>query len=130
MRALAVALLLASTPAAAGEADVVGVQIERQADGRYRVSVSLRHADAGWDHYADRWEVVAPDGTIIATRLLRHPHVREQPVTRDLSDVVIPDGVTRVTVRAHDSVHGWGGAEREVEVPRSGDRSDGAAAVR
>jgi hypothetical protein len=47
--------------------------------GVYRFSVTVRHADEGWDHYADRWEVLTSDGTLLATRTLYHPHVNEQP---------------------------------------------------
>jgi hypothetical protein len=102
----------------AGEADVVGVKVQREAGGTFHFDVTVRHADAGWEHYADRWEIVAPDGAVLATRPLRHPHVDEQPFTRDLSGVAIADGMARVTVRAHDSQHGFGGTEVSVELPR------------
>jgi hypothetical protein len=32
--------------------------------------------------------------------------------------VAVPDGIDRVTVRAHDKVHGYGGAEMTVEIER------------
>ena len=82
------------------------------------VTATVRHADTGWSHYADRFEVVAPDGTVLGTRVLQHPHVQEQPVTRSLGGVLIPDGITHVKVRAHDSQHGFGGAEVEVPIER------------
>ncbi|MEM7643100.1 MAG: hypothetical protein AAF366_11285, partial [Pseudomonadota bacterium] len=66
------------------------------------------------EHYADGWEVLGPDGARLGYRELLHPHVTEQPFTRSLSGVEIPEGVERVTVRAHDNVDGWGAA---VEVP-------------
>ena len=115
---LAVALALAAVAARAGEADVVGAEAREIGDGVYRFEVTLRHADEGWDHYANAWEVVAPDGAVLATRVLAHPHVNEQPFTRNLSGVVIPDGIASVRVRARDSVHGHGGREIEVAVPR------------
>ncbi|MEL0114373.1 MAG: hypothetical protein VW835_21805, partial [Rickettsiales bacterium] len=62
-------------------------------------------------HYANKWDVVAPDGTVLGTRTLYHPHVEEQPFTRSLYGVRIPDGVTSVIVRAHDLEHGYGGNE-------------------
>lgn len=113
---VAAALALAAGAAAAGEADVVALQVEPRA-GAYTFHVTVRHDDTGWNHYADRWEVVAPDGTVIATRTLHHPHVNEQPFRRSLSGVRPPAGVRWVTVRAHDSVHGFGGREVRVELP-------------
>ena len=109
---------LASAVVQAGEADVVHAEARRTAEGVYRFDVTVQHDDAGWDHYADRWEVRDPKGKVIATRVLHHPHVDEQPFTRTLSGVKIPAGLTRVRVRARDSVHGYGGKEVEVALPR------------
>ena len=44
-------------------------------------------------------------------------HVEEQPFTRSLSGVKIPDGITKVTVRAHDLVHEYGGKVVTVTLP-------------
>ena len=113
----ALLLGLIAAPALAGEADIVAAEAVR--DGAdWRFTVTVRHADEGWDHYADAWEVRGPDGVVYGTRELLHPHVSEQPFTRSLSGVAIPVGVDRVTVRAGDSVHGWGGASVEVALPR------------
>ncbi len=119
LRALAAAagLALFAGGALAGPADVLAVKVEPMGGGRYRFEVTARHDDRGWEHYANRWEVVAPDGTLLATRVLRHPHVQEQPFTRSLGGVEVPDGVRRVVVRAHDLVHGLGGQEISVELP-------------
>ena len=59
-----------------------------------------------------------PDGTVLGTCTLLHPHDAEQPFTRSLSGVAIPDHVVEVTIRARDSVHGYGGPELTVGVPR------------
>ena len=121
MRICLVSVLVAlgmAVPAMAGEADVLDVQISRTAAETYSFAVTVRHADTGWEHYADRWEVVAPDGTVLGTRVLLHPHEHEQPFTRSKSGVRIPEGVETVTVRAHDSVDGLGGIEKTVAVPR------------
>jgi hypothetical protein len=101
----------------AGEADVVKVVVARQGES-FRFDVTVLHADEGWQHYADGWDVVAPDGQIIATRVLYHPHVNEQPFTRSLSGVVIDSRIKSVTIRAHDLVHGYGGKEIDVSLPR------------
>jgi hypothetical protein len=88
------AVVSMTVAASAGEADVEAVKATRAADGTWRFDVTVRHADTGWDHYANRWDVVAPDGTILGTRTLLHPHENEQPFTRSLSGVSIPEGVT------------------------------------
>ena len=103
--------------ALAGEADVIAVDAHRSSDGTYRFNVTVRHMDTGWEHYADRWDIVAPDGTVIASRVLAHPHVDEQPFTRSLSGVRIPNGVTQVTIRAHDNVHELGGNTITINIP-------------
>jgi hypothetical protein len=121
-RSIALLIALLAVPglrASAGEADVLDVELTATSPGTFRFEVIVRHADEGWDHYADAFEVVAPDGRVLATRVLLHPHVDEQPFTRSLTGVEIPDGVAEVTVRAHDSVHGYGGKELTVTVPSS-----------
>ena len=113
-----IVLLLAASAAWAGEADVIEVDVKQTGRDSYFFKVTVRHADEGWDHYANKWDVVAPDGTVLGTRTLFHPHVDEQPFTRSLSDVKISESITEVTVRAHDSVHDYGGKTIEVAIPR------------
>jgi len=110
-------IVLAGGAANAGPADVVSASALCEGS-RCTFVVAVRHDDEGWDHYADAWEVLAPDGAVLATRVLRHPHVGEQPFTRDLQGVEVPSGLTRVRIRARDSVHGLGGAEVEVALER------------
>lgn len=115
---LALALGLAWGGAAlAGEVDVVGARVAREAAGTFRFDVTLRHADTGWDHYADNWEVLTLDGKLLARRVLLHPHEDEQPFTRSLGGVEIPAGIARVLIRGHDKVHGYGGKELVMELP-------------
>ena len=96
---------------------MVGVELIKEPGGVLRFDVTVRHDDSGWDHYADRFEIVGPDGDVLGTRVLLHPHETEQPFTRGVSGIVVPEGVTTVSVRAHDSVHGFGGVEIIVAVP-------------
>jgi hypothetical protein len=117
MRLIIAGLLLAAATAYAGEAEVVKVEIIKTGSDTFGVDVTVRHADEGWKHYADKWEVVAPDGTVLATRILYHPHADEQPFTRSLSGVKIPVSIKEVTVRAHDSVHGYGGKTVKAALP-------------
>ncbi|MHA1597156.1 MAG: hypothetical protein ACTSV1_00395 [Alphaproteobacteria bacterium] len=99
------ALSMLTVTAAAGEVEVVDAKVRGGPDS-YSFAVTLRHADTGWQHYADRWTVLGPDGAVLGTRVLVHPHVDEQPFTRSLGGVRIPAGVKRVHIRAHDKVHG------------------------
>lgn len=104
--------------ALAGEADVLKVEIEHSGANAYQFHVTVRHDDKGWDHYVNKWEVVAPDGSVVATRILHHPHVDEQPFTRSLGRVTISEGIGAVTIRAHDSVHAYGGEVITLKIPR------------
>ena len=125
MRALTVALLLAACGAdsppgdAPTLADVTQVQVSGDA-GAYTFSVTIRSPDTGCERYADWWEVVRPDGTLVHRRILGHSHVDEQPFTRSSGPVAIAADA-EVTVRAHLSVGGYGGAAH------AGTASDGFA---
>ncbi len=112
--ALALAASLATSAAAAGEVEVVKVDAVRGAANTYGFEVTLRHADDGWDHYADGWEVVGPDGTVLGTRVLYHPHVQEQPFTRGLSGVKIPAGALAEAVRPELVGLAFGDAKKRV----------------
>ena len=117
MRTLALTPLLlvgVASASQAGLADVLSASASCAASV-CSFSVTLRHADEGWSHYANAWEVLLPDGSVLATRVLEHPHVEEQPFTRELRGVRVPPDVTSVRIRARDSVHGYGG--REVVIP-------------
>lgn len=119
IRLLIVGMILALPfPGLCGEADVVGVEVAATGSGTFRFDVTVEHADTGWEHYADKWEVLTLDGTMLGTRTLHHPHVGEQPFTRSLSGVKIPATVAEVTVRAHDSVHAYGGSTQTIKVPQ------------
>lgn len=113
---VAVGIALVTVPAVAGEATVEDARATRSANGTVRFDVTVRHTDEGWQHYANAFIVTAPDGTVLATRKLLHPHVDEQPFTRSLSGVAVPQGVGSVRIHAVDNVHG-AGPPREVVLP-------------
>lgn len=73
----------------------------------WRINVTLSHPDKGWGHFADGWEVLDTNGNRLGYRELMHPHDHEQPFTRSLFNVMIPDGTRAVFVRAHCSKSGW-----------------------
>ncbi len=109
-------LILWSSASFAGEADVVEVNVNENSKNSYSFTVAVLHEDTGWKHYANKWEVVDEEGTIFGTRILHHPHVDEQPFTRSLSGVEMPEYIKTVTIRAHDSVHEYGGKTISVEL--------------
>ena len=115
--ALAAIALLPIAAFAGGDAAVVDARASRAGD-TWRFDVTVRHPDTGWDDYADKWEVLAPDGTILGTRVLLHPHENEQPFTRSLSGVEIPEDVSQVVIRAHDNVDGYGDTTFTLELTR------------
>ena len=104
-------------------ADVEYVRAVRGGDGKWTFHVTVRHPDTGWEDYADGWDVVLPDETVLKvdpnspfTRLLMHPHENEQPFTRSQGGLSIPENITIVIVRAHDLVDGYGGKEVIVDL--------------
>ncbi len=105
-----------------GNADVLFVRARQAWDGTWTFEVTVEHPDTGEDDFADGWDVVFPDGTVYKsgprdhTRELLHPHVGEQPFTRSQGALALPDDVTHVLVRAHDSVDGYGGREIVVDL--------------
>lgn len=93
----------------AGEADVLEAVLLPAGEDQWRVQATIRHADQGWDHYADGFQVLTDDGVLLAERALLHPHVNEQPFTRSTEAFALPADVEALIVRAHDSVHDHGG---------------------
>lgn len=109
-----------------GNADVTFVRAIEQADSTWTFHVTVQHPDTGWEDYADGWDVLTPDGTVLRTnpddpftRLLLHPHINEQPFTRSQSGISIAADVMTVRVRAHDLVDGFGGQEVAVDLQRA-----------
>lgn len=109
LTSLALVGLLTVTLAAPLRADppvVEEVKAHRVGMG-WRVDVTLRHPDTGWEHYADGWEVLDSKGKKLAFRKLMHPHVEEQPFTRSLINVMLPDGIREIQIRARCNKDGW-----------------------
>lgn len=120
-RQKAVALLKPSDPK--GNADVTFVKAKRTGEGKWTFEVTANHPDVGWSDFMDGWDVVLPNGEKILvapkdkfTRVLAHPHVNQQPVTRTQENIPIPTGTKTVTVRAHDLADGYGGKVIEVKL--------------
>ena len=114
-RAAAIALLAAG-PAWADAPVIEAAQASQSASG-WRIDVTLSHPDTGWDHYADGWDVIAEDGTQLGLRALAHPHVAEQPFTRSLTGVALPQGTKRIGIRARCLTEGWAEDVRWINLP-------------
>ena len=112
---LGVIAILSAPLSWAGDTKIVDAKATKSG-ATWRFDVTLRHDDTGWDHYADAWRVVAPDGTVLGTRTLYHPHVDEQPFTRSLAGVAVPAGLSEVKIEARDNVHGWAGETFSVKL--------------
>lgn len=100
-------LLALAGPALAEEPVIENVTARQEAGGTWRFDVTIRHPDTGWDHYADGWRVLDMQGNELGLRVLFHPHVNEQPFTRSLNGVAIPEGTTQVQIQARDLPEGW-----------------------
>ncbi len=103
---IAAILWLLAGLSSAGSVEIISARAEPDSHDRYRIQVTLRHADSGWDHYANAWRVWAPDGTLLGERRLLHPHVDEQPFTRSLNGIAIGKNITYIEIEAEDSRHG------------------------
>ncbi|SFD12446.1 hypothetical protein [Tropicimonas isoalkanivorans] len=106
-----------ATPTMADPAVIEGARAVKNG-GDWTVSVTLRHGDTGWEDYADGWRVIGPEGEVLGTRELAHPHETEQPFTRSLSGVTIPEDIAVVEIEARTSTGGWEGARFPLTLPR------------
>lgn len=87
-------------PALSDDGEVQAAKAEKVGMG-WRIDVTVSHPDSGWHHYIDYWIVETRAGDEIGRRKLLHPHIHEQPFTRSLRNVIVPDGVHKVYIRLH-----------------------------
>lgn len=97
--------------------DVEAAEISGDAGGPYSFAVTMSSPYDTPDRYADSMRVRSAGGDVYGERELTHDHAGEQPFTRDISDVDIPDGVSEVVVEGRDQVSGWGGDTVTVTIP-------------
>ena len=103
---LFLSILFFSSNLFAGQAIIEKVEAECNYKRLCKFNVTIRHADEGWSHFANGWQIFTPKGELIGHRALAHPHVNEQPFTRSIRNIKIPDNVDTAILRANDSVHG------------------------
>ncbi len=90
-----------------GDSDVVAVSANGS-ENNYTFSVTIMSPDKGCEQYADWWEVISEDGSLLYRRILAHSHVNEQPFKRSGGPVAVSASTT-VWVRSHMNNTGYGG---------------------
>jgi hypothetical protein len=98
--------------------DVTDVKVRRARDGKlFDFDVTLSSPYDTRERYADAFRVSNGKGLTFGERELLHDHQNEQPFTRDLYDVDIPQSVKEVVVQGRDRKFGYGGKTMTVKLP-------------
>lgn len=97
--------------------DVVDVTVKPRGADIFYFDVTISSPYDTPQRYADAFRVVGKDGRVYGERKLLHDHENEQPFTRNLGDVKIPQGVRAVVVQARDQKYGYGGKTVDVALP-------------
>jgi len=93
---------IASSEASSNEAlGVIAVSVDEGSAGNFTFSVTVASDETGCDQYANWWEVIFEDGTLLYRRILAHSHINEQPFTRSGNGPLALDQDTIIIVRAH-----------------------------
>lgn len=98
---------------------VVDIKVSQSSNGSWCFDVQIRHNDEGWHHYADAWQIISLQGDVLGERVLYHPHENEQPFTRRVCGVQIPNDVTMIMIRGKCNVHGFGNQSVVVDLRTS-----------
>ena len=97
--------------------DVIAVELRPTGERLFDVAVTISSPYDTPERYADGWRVLDPDGNVLGTHTLMHDHANEQPFTRTQRGLLIPAGITQVTVEGRDQANGFGGGTITVDVP-------------
>lgn len=120
--ALSVASMKVATAQSAGwmhqkYPDVVDVQVHVRSDRRFDFDATIASPYDTPERYADAFRVLSTGGVQFGERTLFHDHASEQPFTRDLYGVAIPDGIHTVVIQARDKKYGYGGRTLHITLP-------------
>ena len=98
--------------------DVIAAEATTTDGITWRFAVTISSPYDSPDRYADAWRVLDTDGNELGVRVLAHDHANEQPFTRSLDGVEIPESARTVIIEGRDLVNGWGGSTLEVALDR------------
>lgn len=115
-RSLTLAATLLAAPASA-EAPMLLEATATPGGGGWTISVTLMHADTGWDHYASGVKVLAPDGSPLAEIDIPHPHDAGVPFTETVAGVAVPPGAHHVLLRLRCTLDGWEARSHRLDLP-------------
>jgi hypothetical protein len=97
--------------------DVVAVKVRASGPNLFDFDVTISSPYDTPRRYADGFRVYTIANQVLGERKLLHDHQNEQPFTRDLYAVAVPEGLRVVLVQARDQEHGYGGKVVEVALP-------------
>ncbi len=97
--------------------DVVAVKVRASGPNLFDFDVTISSRYDTPQRYADGFRVYTPGNEVLGERKLLHDHQNEQPFTRDLYAVMIPQAVKSVLVQARDQKFGYGGKVVTVKLP-------------
>jgi hypothetical protein len=97
--------------------DVVAVKVKAAGPSVFDFDVTVSSPYDTPSRYADGFRVSTTAGKVLGERQLLHDHQTEQPFTRDLYSVRVPEGIAKVIVQARDQKYGYGGKPIEVMLP-------------
>ncbi len=98
--------------------DIRSAELQDNGDGTFDLAATVSSPYDTPERYADAFRALDADGTVLGIRELTHDHAGEQPFTRTLNGLEIPEDVETITVEGRDLANGWGGASVQVTVPR------------
>lgn len=98
--------------------DVIDASVTEVSPGVYRFAATISSPYDTPERYADAFRIMSLDGKVeYGVRILWHDHASEQPFTRSLDGVSIPEGVDEIMIQGRDKANGYGGQTLSVSLP-------------